>query len=79
MRYTRDRNLYSYRKRGYAMTRRRGTRRRKKRRKSRKMIGGGWSQFQTNVPRSAGYSSGGMLAPSLSALANPTPAFSYIR
>ena len=74
MRYTKARKNKTYRKRSYTMTRRR---KRVKRRKSRKMRGGSWQQFQTNVPRSLGYSSGGKLDANLSFLANPVPTFAY--
>jgi hypothetical protein len=79
MRYTKARKSKSYHKRNYSMNSRRGKRRRRRtrRRNSRKMRGGGWSQFQTNVPRSSGYSLGGELTPTLSALANPAPFFGY--
>ena len=78
MRYTKASKSPSYRKRSYSMNRRRSKRRRRtRRRKSRKMRGGGWSQFQTNVPRSSGYSLGGVLEANLSALANPAPFFGY--
>jgi hypothetical protein len=78
MRYTKGSKSPSYRNRAYFMTRRRRKRRRRtRRRKSRKMKGGGWSQFQNNVPRSSGYSLGGELDPTLSALANPAPFFGY--
>ena len=34
---------------------------------------GGYSQYQNNMPVNAGYSTGGNLSPSMSALANPVP------
>jgi len=77
MRYTKGSKRKSYRKRTHSMNRRRSNRRRTRRRKSRKMRGGGWAQFQSNLPRSAGYSIGGILDPALSALANPAPFFGY--
>ena len=78
MRYTKARKYPSYRKRSYSMNRRRSKRRRRtRRRKSSKMKGGGWSQFQNNDPRSSGYSLGGVVDPTHSALANPAPFFGY--
>ena len=77
MRFTKGRKYKAYRKHSYSMKRRRNYRKRTKRRKSRKMRGGSWHQFQTNVPRSLGYSSGGILDANLSALANPSPIFAY--
>jgi len=38
-----------------------------------KVMRGGYSQYASNVPNTPSYSTGGLLSPSLSALANPVP------
>lgn len=43
------------------------------RRKSSKRQRGGYSQYMSNVPYTPSYSTGGLLSPNLSALANPVP------
>ena len=43
------------------------------RRRHNKVMRGGYSQYASNVPNTPSYSTGGLLSPSLSALANPVP------
>jgi hypothetical protein len=44
-----------------------------RRRKGTKRQRGGYSQYMSNIPYTPSYSTGGVLSPSLSALANPVP------
>lgn len=62
---SRLRSKYSNRRTRYA-TRRRGMRRRRSQK-------GGYAQYQNNLPMTQNYSTGGILAPSMSALASPPP------
>ena len=53
---------------------RRGSRiNRRSRRSQRHVMRGGYNQFMNNVPNTPSYSTGGILSPMLSALANPVP------
>jgi hypothetical protein len=62
---SRLRSKYSNRRTRYA-TRRRGMRRQRSQK-------GGYAQYQNNLPMTQNYSLGGILAPSMSALASPPP------
>jgi hypothetical protein len=56
---------------------RKNTRQNTKRVKNRSLKGGTYHQFLSNTPYDQGYSIGGQLSPSQSALANPAPYTPY--
>ena len=49
----------------------------RKRRRTRRVMKGGYSQYQNNQPFNIGYSIGGVLGANESALANPAPIQEY--
>jgi len=70
----RRRRTYKKRRRSRKSLKKRMKSRRRKRKRSRKhRMKGGYSQFMSNIPYSASYSTGGNISPSDLALANPVP------
>jgi len=69
----------NYRRKSYRRIRTRGVRRygRKPVRRTRRQRGGHYTQYESNVPYTPGYSLGGPLAADASALASPPPYTSY--